>query len=79
MRRLHEANRQKLTELHHGFGTIVTQQRTPKTPMKGKHFAAIEELKEIFKQVCVSEVFLRLKKRGHKCIISEGVTFKRKK
>ena len=45
--------------------------------MKGKRFATIEEIKKIetgeagdTKQR-VSEVFRRLKKRWHKCIISE--------
>ena len=38
-----------------------------KTPMKAKHFATIEEIKENSKQ----ELLAMPKKRWHKCIISE--------
>ena len=48
-----------------------------KTPMKGERFATIEEIKEKSKQE-LQKCFEDRKKRWHKCITSEGVTFKRK-
>ena len=53
-----------------------------KTPMKGKRFAAIEEIKEKSKQELLAipksafqKCFEDWKKRWHKCIISEGDYF----
>ena len=50
-----------------------------KTPMKGKHFDAIEEIKEKSKQMLLGllksafqKCFEDWKKRWHKCFISEG-------
>ena len=51
-----------------------------KTPMKGKHFATIEEIKEKSKQELLTipksafqKCFEYWKNRWHKCIIIEGV------
>ena len=53
-----------------------------KTPMKGKRFATIEEIKEKSKQELLAlpksafqKCFEDWKKRWHKCIISEGDYF----
>ena len=53
-----------------------------KTPMKGKSFATIEEIKEKSKQkvlailkIAFQKCFEDLKKRWHECIISEGDYF----
>ena len=50
-----------------------------KTPIKGKRFATIEEIKEKSKQELLAmskstflKCFMDLKKRWHKCIITEG-------
>ena len=47
--------------------------------MKGKRFARVEEIKEKSKQELLmipNRAFEDLKKRWHKCIISEGGYFK---
>ena len=55
----------------------------PKTPMKGKRFSTIEEIKEkseqdlfVIAKSAFRKCFEDFKKCWHKCFISEGVTLK---